>query len=313
MKFTSLAAIAAAMAVSAGTAVAADLPSTKAPAAAPVASPWDYDIGAGLTSDYMFRGITQSAHGPSVAAHGELRYNANDTWQLYIGTSGESINFNADSSSLRAAGGNTLLGFSWGNPSMEWDGDAGVRGTFGKFSVDVGGIVYGYPNTPATYWPRTYTWEEGYIKPSYNVTDSLTIGANFSATPSYANSGAPLNIWKATSSGRCPTIFRLSRFPAPSAVSSSAARPTRSSIRAALALPTWASRPANIRAMTPGTSVWATLGSSPLSIFVIGAPTCRGPRRLSSGAPAVTICRRTARRTARASATSASSPPCRST
>jgi uncharacterized protein (TIGR02001 family) len=183
---------AAALALSAGSAFAGDLPSTKAAPVAPVvASPWDWDIGAGVTSDYMFRGITQSAHGPSVAGHGEVRYNVDSTWQLYLGMSGESINFNADTADLRAPGSSALLGYSYGNPSMELDGDAGVRGTWGKFSTDVGAIVYSYPNTPATYWPRTYTWVEGYFKPSYNFTDWFTVGANFSFTPSYSNSGAP--------------------------------------------------------------------------------------------------------------------------
>ena len=91
MKLVSLIAMAA-VAASAGSALAADLPSTKAPVVAPVVvSPWDFDIGAGLTTDYLFRGITQSNHQPSVAAHAELRYNATDAWQFYAGVSGESI------------------------------------------------------------------------------------------------------------------------------------------------------------------------------------------------------------------------------
>ena len=153
-----------------------------------VASPWDFDIGAGLQSDYIFRGITQSAHGPSVNGHGELRYNVDTTWQLYGGVSGESINFNANN--LRVPGSDFLLGSTYGNPSMELDGDAGIRGTFDKFSFDLGGIVYGYPNTPAAYWPRPVTWGEVYIKPSYTVADWLTVGANFNYTPSYEDTGA---------------------------------------------------------------------------------------------------------------------------
>ena len=99
---------------------AADLASKKvAPAPVVVASPWDFDIGAGLTSDYMFRGITQSNHAPSVAAHGELRYNFSDMWQGYVGVAGESIK---------------LSKFD-GSPSMELDTYGGVRGTFGAFTT----------------------------------------------------------------------------------------------------------------------------------------------------------------------------------
>ena len=36
-------------------------------------------------SDYIFRGVTQSNHKPSVAAYFEPRYNVNKDLQLYIG------------------------------------------------------------------------------------------------------------------------------------------------------------------------------------------------------------------------------------
>jgi hypothetical protein len=197
MKLSSLLA-AVAVVASAGTAFAADLPSTKAPVAVPEpVNPWDFDIGAGLTSNYIFRGITQSNNGPSVAAHGELRYNLDPTWQFYVGISGESIKF---SPSFYPAG----------SPAMELDGDAGVRGTFDKFSFDLGGIVYGYPDTPTGVhvWnqptfgtpygtiqtigltPRNDTWGEVYFKPSYTVNDWITVGANFFYTPSYIATGA---------------------------------------------------------------------------------------------------------------------------
>lgn len=191
MKFTTL--VAAAVVASTGAALAADLPSTKAPAvvAAP-ASPWDFDIGATLTSDYLFRGITQSNHQPSVWGRGELRYNATEAWQLYAGVSAESIKFSPTF-------------FPVGSPAVEIDGSAGVRGTFDKFSFDLGGIVYGYPDSPtgtttvySTYLgpypiglaPRNPTFVEIYIKPSYTVNDWLTVGANFFYTPSYLNTGA---------------------------------------------------------------------------------------------------------------------------
>lgn len=190
MKLISLAAVI--VAASAGAAFAADLPSTKsAPVAPVVVSPWDFDIGAELTSDYIFRGITQSNHQPSVWAHGELRYNVDPTWQLYAGVSSESIKFSPNY-------------FPVGSPAVEIDGDAGVRGTFGAFSFDLGGIVYGYPDSPegtktvlyggvpttVGLSPRNPTFEEIYIKPSYTVNDMLTVGGNFFYTPSYLNTGA---------------------------------------------------------------------------------------------------------------------------
>ena len=187
--------VASALAASAGAAFADDLASTKSAPAAPaaVASPWDFDVGATLTSDYLFRGITQSNHQPSVWGRAELRYNVNSNWQLYAGTSAESIKFSPNY-------------FPVGSPAVEWDGDAGVRGTFDKFAFDIGGIVYGYPDAPTgttlvySPWfnsvyaiglsPRNPTFFEIYVKPTYTVNDILTLGANFFASPSYLDTGA---------------------------------------------------------------------------------------------------------------------------
>jgi Bacterial protein of unknown function (Gcw_chp) len=65
---------------------------TKAPPP-PQPSPWDVAFGATLTSDYIFRGITQSNHRPSVWAYFEPRYIINKDLQLYVGVGGESISF----------------------------------------------------------------------------------------------------------------------------------------------------------------------------------------------------------------------------
>src|ERR1700728_2782810 len=51
-----------------GSAFAADMPlkAVKAPAPAPF-DPWDIAFGASAMNDYLFRGVTQSNHNPSVA------------------------------------------------------------------------------------------------------------------------------------------------------------------------------------------------------------------------------------------------------
>jgi hypothetical protein len=113
-------------AVLATPAFAADLKMvTKAPPPPPP-SPWDLAFGAGITSDYIFRGITQSNHKPSVAAYFEPRYNATKDLQFYAGVSAESISF-----PNRAA--------------AEVDGYFGVRPTFGPVAFDFGAWYYWYP------------------------------------------------------------------------------------------------------------------------------------------------------------------------
>src|SRR5450432_4441741 len=95
MKKVLLSVVAAAAVISAAPAAfAADMPVKAAKVApAPPPSPWDIAFGSALMSDYVWRGVTQSAHQPSVAAYFEPRYNINSNWQLYAGISGESIKF----------------------------------------------------------------------------------------------------------------------------------------------------------------------------------------------------------------------------
>ena len=84
--------VVAALALSAAPALAADMP-TKAkvvvPAAAP--SPWDIAFGTAFTTDYMLRGVSQSAHKPAVQGYFEGRYTFNDMITLYAGVWGSSL------------------------------------------------------------------------------------------------------------------------------------------------------------------------------------------------------------------------------
>src|SRR3981189_1840681 len=73
-------------------ALAADL-KVKAPPPAPPPNPWDVAFGGAFVSEYIFRGITQSNHKPSVWAYFEPRYNVSPYLQLYAGIAGESISF----------------------------------------------------------------------------------------------------------------------------------------------------------------------------------------------------------------------------
>lgn len=163
--------------------------------AAPPPSPWDIAFGSALMTDYIFRGVTQSAHNPSVAAYFEPRYNLNSDWQLYAGVSGESIKF------ANAA-------------AAEIDFYGGVRPTFGPLALDFGIWEYYYPggtcfgsgpaqNPPGTAgnacladpYPsgnvakRNASFYEVYAKATYTMGD-WAFGPTFYYTPNYANLGA---------------------------------------------------------------------------------------------------------------------------
>jgi hypothetical protein len=175
-------------------ALAADLKMvTKAPPPPPP-SPWDIAFGASLSSDYIFRGITQSNHKPSVAAYFEPRYNVNKDLQLYVGVAGESISF-----PNRAA--------------AEVDFYAGIRPTFGPVQFDFGGWYYWYPggqcfngNLVQTtsldciangYLPVNFnvikkdlSFAEVYGKATVTVNDQFSWGGAVYYSPSVLNSGA---------------------------------------------------------------------------------------------------------------------------
>lgn len=183
--------VVAALAVSAvaPAAFAADLPK-KAPAVAPAPppSPWDIAFGAAIMNDYIFRGVTQSGHKPSVAAYFEPRYNINSNWQLYAGLSGESIKFA-------------------NNAAAEIDFYGGVRSTWGPLVFDVGYWYYYYPGgqcysspliDPGCVGPiqlngnvakSVASFYEIYGKVAYTWTD-WAFGANFYWSPNFLNTGA---------------------------------------------------------------------------------------------------------------------------
>jgi uncharacterized protein (TIGR02001 family) len=208
--------VAAMLAMTVGSAYAADLP-LKAPAAAAPApfDPWDIAFGSAIMSDYVFRGITQSNHNPSVAAYFEPRYNVTKDLQLYVGTSAESISF-----SNRAA--------------AEVDVYGGIRPTVGAFAFDFGVWGYLYPggscadnvltggvpggnvcpvstNTiflaDGNVMKKDVSFFEAYGKVNYTINDNWQVALNEYYSPNFLNSGA----W-----GNYSSI--LGRYTAPSTV-----------------------------------------------------------------------------------------------
>jgi uncharacterized protein (TIGR02001 family) len=195
MKKLTIAAVAA-FALATGSASAADLVTKAKPVAAPEPPAWDLAFGSAIASDYIFRGVTQSNHKPSVAAYFEPRYNINKDNQLYVGLGGASIDF-----PNRAAGEVDLYG--------------GWRPTVGAFAFDFGGWYYWYPGgqcfaaAGANFQPcapsggvafqalpngnaikKNLSFVEAYAKVNYTVNDNIVLGAYAYYSPSVLNSGA---------------------------------------------------------------------------------------------------------------------------
>jgi uncharacterized protein (TIGR02001 family) len=180
--------VAAGLSIVASSALAADLPAKMYTKAPPVVAfdPWDIAFGSAIMSDYLFRGVTQSNHNPSVTAYFEPRYNVTKDLQLYVGSSFESISF-----PNRAA--------------AEVDIYGGIRPTFGAFAFDFGGFGYLYPGGTCynsavigcdptlingNVAKRDFSFFEAYGKVNWTINDSFAIGANAFYSPNFLNTGA---------------------------------------------------------------------------------------------------------------------------
>jgi uncharacterized protein (TIGR02001 family) len=190
--------VAAVVAMAGSSAFAADMPPKTIKAPPAPFDPWDVAFGSAVMNDYVFRGVTQSNHNPSVAAYFEPRYNVNKDLQLYIGSSAESISF-----PNRAA--------------AEVDVYGGIRPTFGAFAFDFGVWGYLYPgghcadsvltggvpggnvcpvstNTiflaNRNVMKKDESFFEVYGKVNYTLNDNWQFGVNEYYSPNFLNSGA---------------------------------------------------------------------------------------------------------------------------
>ncbi len=217
--------VAALLAVTSGSTFAADM-RVKVLPPAPAFDPWDFAFGSAMMSDYIFRGVTQSNHKPSVAGYFEPRYNFNKDLQLYIGTSGESISF-----PNRAA--------------AEIDVYGGIRPTFGMFAFDIGAFGYIYPGgqcfnnfafpgsgipgsepgclssavggnadpvsgglpVNGNFAKRDASFYEVYAKVNVTLNDQFQIGANEYYSPNFLNLGTAGNYASITGKYTAPSAF----------------------------------------------------------------------------------------------------------
>lgn len=180
------------------------------PAPATSANGFDFAFGVKVQSDYISRGITQSGHDPSVTGYGELRYNWGDT-QLYAGVQPWSVRLPTDPlAEIDLYGG---VRQTWGkfaidvgaieywypnNDRQYWtNGAAGIPGGFtvlnpvGASALTCAGLASvpppaGLSGLCAT-TAKNPSFLELYVKPSYNITDALSLGLNVYWSPNWDN------------------------------------------------------------------------------------------------------------------------------
>ena len=174
----------------AGAANAADIPSSAEapPPPAPAISAWGLSFGTVFTSDYNFRGISQSARRAAVQGTAEITYTLNPNFQLYANVFGSSLKLPSQA-------------------SMELDGSFGIRPSWNDLAFDFGATYYGYPGElPGT---KSEFWEY-YGKVSYKLFGKLTLGANIFHAPNWLNLGVKGTYYSGTAALELPYNFAVS-------------------------------------------------------------------------------------------------------
>lgn len=129
-----------------------------------------YNIG--LTSDYVFRGVSQTQEDPAIQGGIDLSYGIG-----YAGVWASNVDFGSD------------------DPTAEIDFYAGIKPTVGDTSFDLGVLYYGYVDDKGL-TPGSYSFFE--LKGAVSRTfGSATLGAAVFYTPEYAGKGGSATYFEA--------------------------------------------------------------------------------------------------------------------
>lgn len=135
--------------------------------------------GVKFTSDYVFRGQTQSDGRPAVQGYVEGRF---FDW-FYAGVFMSSVSFPSD---------------PWGlsDPAVELDYAVGLRHTWDRFTLDVGAMYYTYPGQihegelggglPVS---NMNMWEFA-VKPSFAINEVVSVSGYLGYSPNFVGTGA---------------------------------------------------------------------------------------------------------------------------
>ena len=114
-------------------------------------------------TDYLYRGLSYSAHQPSVGTYVDAQYG----W-FYAYTNFNSVKFST-------------------SPAVEVTVSTGIRPTLGPFDFDIGAAYYYYPGEIG---PDLSNYWEAHATVSHKLTEKLTLGATLAYAPDVWQSGA---------------------------------------------------------------------------------------------------------------------------
>jgi uncharacterized protein (TIGR02001 family) len=137
-----------------------------APAMAQDASGWSFSGNVALTSDYVFRGITQTLEDPAIQGGFDAAYGS-----FYAGTWASNVDFGT------TAGGENIA-------NVEVDVYAGFKPTLGPIAADFGVTGYFYPGAKDD--GANLDYFELYAKGSVAPVEPMTLGAAFYYSPEFS-------------------------------------------------------------------------------------------------------------------------------
>jgi uncharacterized protein (TIGR02001 family) len=137
-----------------------------APAMAEEASGWSFSGNVALTSDYVFRGISQTNENPAIQGGFDAAYGS-----FYAGTWASNLDFGTDGAGQNIA-------------NVEVDVYAGFKPTLGPVSTDFGVAGYFYPGAKDD--GANLDYFELYAKGSVAPVEPMTLGAAFYYSPEFS-------------------------------------------------------------------------------------------------------------------------------
>jgi uncharacterized protein (TIGR02001 family) len=179
--------VVAALALSAAPALAADMPVKAVKMSAPAEAPSVFDVafGTAFTTDYILRGISQSDRRPAVQGYFEGDFTGISNITLYAGVWGSSL-------------------FNGFGANAEMDISGGGRLSYGKFGLDVGYVYYEYVDSHPD-----FSYGEVYAKPSYKVTDWLTVSGTIWWGDNWGNTGNTATYYTGNVAVTLPPVLPL--------------------------------------------------------------------------------------------------------
>lgn len=152
---------------------------------------WTWNIGA--TTDYVFRGFSQSAERPAFQAGADLTYGI-----FYAGFWGSHIDFGTYGTAANDVGG-----------FAEIDWYMGIKPTLGPVTLDLGVIYYSYPGAKDGAAPKPPEWDYVELKVGYSTSafiKNLTTGTTLFYSPEYTNKQGAVWTLESTAAYELPKV-----------------------------------------------------------------------------------------------------------